>query len=475
MEDKKITFCRYCGEKYDTPVKFCRKCGKKLSHQVDQNSNDLENDTEEVSNNNYNDIEIDEEDKKISKKLGIILSTIILISIIVLSIFGITNKVIFSSERLVNNFKESCNKKDVKELKEILVSERTGEELEEDKINNFLKYLENNPSIMSEICNDLKSLENSNFNNTSTSIYIRKVDGIWGKLGKKEIVLKEVDIKIYVPEGSVKILLDNNEYDSKNKEWISIDSLYVGEYELKAEYVTSIRKLEESLNIQIDYGDYQNEYVMFDYVKSVTVYTEYSDAYLVINGVSTSKTISDLNYTVYPVKSDDKISLEYKVDDEIFSSNSIIVGDNNSLYFNELVGLDNYLIEETYIYNFESNLERSVRELIQAYSRSFAYAINYNSFDEVSYILYPGSNIYTMQQEFINSMSFKDYYLYFVSLSIKDVKYDPNTRSGSVNVKEVYDTYLDGEGGKIEQNYIYTFKYNDNEKSYQFTDMKYVK
>ena len=185
MEDKKITFCRYCGEKYDTPVKFCRKCGKKLSHQVDQNSNDLENDTEEVSNNNYNDIEIDEEDKKISKKLGIILSTIILISIIVLSIFGITNKVIFSSERLVNNFKESCNKKDVKELKEILVSERTGEELEEDKINNFLKYLENNPSIMSEICNDLKSLENSNFNNTSTSIYIRKVDGIWGKLGKK--------------------------------------------------------------------------------------------------------------------------------------------------------------------------------------------------------------------------------------------------------------------------------------------------
>ena len=52
MEDKKITFCRYCGEKYDTPVKFCRKCGKKLSHQVDQNSNDLENDTEEVSNNN---------------------------------------------------------------------------------------------------------------------------------------------------------------------------------------------------------------------------------------------------------------------------------------------------------------------------------------------------------------------------------------------------------------------------------------
>ena len=90
MEDKKITFCRYCGEKYDTPVKFCRKCGKKLSHQVDQNSNDLENDTEEVSNNNYNDIEIDEEDKKISKKLGIILSTIILVSIIVLSIFGIT-------------------------------------------------------------------------------------------------------------------------------------------------------------------------------------------------------------------------------------------------------------------------------------------------------------------------------------------------------------------------------------------------
>ena len=100
----------------------------------------------------------------------------------------------------------------------------------------------------------------------------------------------------------------------------------------------------------------KNEYVMFDYVKSVTVYTEYSDAYLVINGVSTSKTVSDLNYTVYPVKSDDKISLEYKVDDEIFSSNSIIVGDNNSLYFNEFVGLDNYLIEETYIYNFESNL-----------------------------------------------------------------------------------------------------------------------
>ena len=69
-------------------------------------------------------------------------------------------------------------------------------------------------------------------------------------------------------------------------------------------------------------------------------------------------------------------------------------------------------------------------------------------------------------------MALKDYYISFISLSTTDIKYDESTKSGSVNAKEVYDTYLDGEYKRLEQNYVYSFKYNDNEKSYQITDIK---
>lgn len=94
------------------------------------------------------------------------------------------------------------------------------------------------------------------------------------------------------------------------------------------------------------------------------------------------------------MKSDDKVSLEYTKDNETFSSESKLVSSNNYLYFNSIEGLDNYLIEESAIKNFENNLERSVRELMQTYSQNFTYAINNNNFEEVAYLLYPGSNIY---------------------------------------------------------------------------------
>ncbi len=469
MDNKKYIFCRNCGEKYDEAVKFCRKCGKKMIYHEDKNNDALENEIKEETE--VKDKYIKEKNtNKENKKLPVILIILLVVFILCFGTFEFISRVIFSSDKLINKFEEGCNNSDIDQLKEILISEKTGKALNENEIEHLVNYFKDNPSALSEVCNDLKS--ESIINSDKKSIYIRKVNSILGEVGKKEIVLKPEDIKIYVPTDNIKILIDDKEYTSEGKEYINITSLYIGKYDVKAEYTNSFRSLEENIDILINYNNYQSEYSVFDDIKTVNIDTQYYDAYVVLNGENTGKTVAELNYTLYPMKSDDKVSLEYTKDNETFSSESKLVSSNNYLYFNSIEGLDNYLIEESSIKNFENNLERSVRELMQEYSQSFAYAINNNNFENVAYLLYPGSNIYNIQQEYINKMALKDYYISFISLSTTDIKYDESTKSGSVNAKEVYDTYLDGEYKRLEQNYVYSFKYNDNEKSYQITDIK---
>ena len=463
MDNKKYIFCRNCGEKYDESVKFCRKCGKKIIYNEDENNDALENEIKEEN-------EVKDKYIKENKKLPIILIILLVVFILCFGGFEFTSRVIFSSNKLINKFEESCNNNDIDQLKEILISEKTGNILNENEIENLVGYFKENPSELSEVCNDLKS--QSIIGSNKKSIYIRKANSILGQVGKKEIVLKSVDIKIYVPKDNIKISIDDKEYTSEGKEYININSLYIGKYNIKAEYTNSFRNLEENIDIKINYNDYQSEYSVFDDIKTLTIDTEYSDAYVILNGENTGKTVAELNYTLYPMKSDDKVSLEYTKDNETFNSKSKLVSSNDYLYFNSIEDLDNYLIQESFIKSFENNLERSVRELMQEYSQNFAYAINNNNFENIAYILYPGSNIYNIQQDYINKMSLKDYYISFISLSTTDIKYDESSKSGSVNTKEVYDTYLDGEYKRLEQNYVYSFKYNDNEKSYQITDIK---
>ena len=463
MDNKKYIFCRNCGEKYDESVKFCRKCGKKIIYNEDENNDALENEIKEEN-------EVKDKYIKENKKLPIILIILLVVFILCFGGFEFTSRVIFSSNKLINKFEESCNNNDIDQLKEILISEKTGNILNENEIENLVGYFKENPSELSEVCNDLKS--QSIIGSNKKSIYIRKANSILGQVGKKEIVLKPVDIKIYVPKDNIKISIDDKEYTSEGKEYININSLYIGKYNIKAEYTNSFRNLEENIDIKINYNDYQSEYSVFDDIKTLTIDTEYSDAYVILNGENTGKTVAELNYTLYPMKSDDKVSLEYTKDNKTFNSKSKLVSSNDYLYFNSIEDLDNYLIQESFIKSFENNLERSVRELMQEYSQNFAYAINNNNFENIAYILYPGSNIYNIQQDYINKMSLKDYYISFISLSTTDIKYDDSSKSGSVNTKEVYDTYLDGEYKRLEQNYVYSFKYNDNEKSYQITDIK---
>lgn len=163
MDNKKYIFYRNCGEKYDESVKFCRKCGKKIIYNEDENNDALENEIKEEN-------EVKDKYIKENKKLPIILIILLVVFILCFGGFEFTSRVIFPSNKLINKFEESCNNNDIDQLKEILISEKTGNILNENEIENLVGYFKENPSELSEVCNDLKS--QSIIGSNKKSIYI---------------------------------------------------------------------------------------------------------------------------------------------------------------------------------------------------------------------------------------------------------------------------------------------------------------
>lgn len=105
------------------------------------------------------------------------------------------------------------------------------------------------------------------------------------------------------------------------------------------------------------------------------------------------------------------------------------------------------------------------------YSRGFESAVNYRDFSYLTKSLYPNSELFKAQQDYINLSATDNIYENFISLSTKNVKYDSTNTSGSVDVTEVYETRVNGKYKKDTYYYTYSFKYNETEKKFQLTDM----
>lgn len=512
MEFKKSLFCNKCGKKVDEGTNFCKNCGNKIIRNEDDQdeyrkeveqiqednsgefklsyekiedvtdemkeeiTEDVKEEIIEISNEENNSIKVEEYKPKSSKPiksskaiLGIIFGIIILafVAFIGLEVF---KKTVNDPEKLVKKFQISIAEENYDDLEKIVKSSDIRLEINEENLKNIVAYFKSNPSQLSDKCKELNKIILVGSENNS-SISIEKETGISGVLGKYSIVVYPVFLRVETKLDNTKVMLNGKEFESLDQGDIKeLGPLMPGEYEVVSKYDGDYISLENKVKKDLISND--NEICsLFSSIRGVGIDTEYNNAIVIVNGKNTGKTVEELSYKLSPIDDGTKIQLELDVEGKKFTTSEKIVGDNNRIYFENIKDVNQYMERKTILDNFEKNIDNEVINLMNEYSRGFESAVNYRNFSYLTRYLYPNSELFKAQQDYINLSATNNVYENFISLSIKNINYDSDNTSGTVDVTEVYESITNGKSKKDTYYYNYSFKYNETEKIFQLTDM----
>ena len=364
-----------------------------------------------------------------NKKLKIIIP-IITVIIVLVGIYIPLNKHFSNPELAITKFNEAIGSKNEGELQSILASDDSRITIDKDNTKVLLDYFQSNPSYVDNVKNILKSDANSIENGASAKnsavFSLKEVGHKFLIFPEYKIVVKPsyIEVKTNIKDANIKV--NGKEYKNV-KENSEIGPLMPGNYVVLAE--VNNKYIKKSENISVDLMTDQKKTInVFDNLKYINIQSDIPSAKLYVNGKDTGVSISDAS-NFGPV--DDK-SIIYAIGEKdgkkLRSSNYTV--DSYS---------DNIYIDFSQAVKEDEDFKAQVYNLIRDYDSSFAYAVNNNDFNYIKDYLEPGSQIYNAQSKVIGSIYEKNIREDFISLDIKDLKFDKDKNEGSVSCSEVYD------------------------------------
>ena len=90
------------------------------------------------------------------------------------------------------------------------------------------------------------------------------------------------------------------------------------------------------------------------------------------------------------------------VDGKSFATEEEFVGEKQVIYFSELKDINKYMQTKAITDNFEKNLDKEVINLMNNYSDAFEVAVNRRDFSYLAPYMYPDTDFFRGQQDYIN-------------------------------------------------------------------------
>lgn len=318
-------YCKQCGQKLKQGQGFCTHCGAAV-----ENSEPVGPETPSPSRRLKS-----FSGKGISKKSKIILS----ISVIVLAAAFFAYKIAESNHKpskLVEHFNKTVEQGNAKELANLFNSGQTEMKVDEEGAKQFIQYLKKNPdeytSMIKKLRNDARLLENGVEvvkPEDEPFVSIEKSDKKWNLIDQYKIVPHPFFIKVTVNRNHSLLYIDNKKmgYIEKDKER-TFGPFLPSEHTVKAFYEGKYANVSDKkeLDPKTDATDH-NLYADLDLTGDhVTIYSDYDDAVVYVNGKSTGKRVGDID-EFGPVETDGstKISAKLKLPAGTFKSNEVAI------------------------------------------------------------------------------------------------------------------------------------------------------
>jgi uncharacterized membrane protein YvbJ len=390
--------------------------------------------------------------------------------IVLLGAFYAVGKSLTKPSKVVLKFEQAVGANNKEDLSSLFYCEYDGLEINEKNISYILTYFNENPSFLNSSLQDLnkdairlEKIRNMPGIENENSLKILKLISVgkkWGIFPNYKISIKPTFIEVRTSIKDVVFSLNNKELgksDSDNfvKEY---GPFMPGKYNLSANYKGKYVTLSEPYDID-PINSNENGRISIDVLENlnyVMIDCEYPEAKLFVNGKDTGVKVKDVE-KFGPLSNNTKVYATVNKNGVTLKSNEFIVeyGDN-SIY-----------LDFSESENLVKNIENELNDLMRWYTYYFTQAVNMDDFSAVESYIYPGSQLYKAQKEYIPNTYKSGMRETILSLKIVSYNLNPDNKSGSLITEEVYEMDDNGESSIKNFKYKYTFAYNELTGSYQ--------
>ncbi|MCA1202250.1 zinc ribbon domain-containing protein [Priestia flexa] len=300
-----MSYCKNCGHKISEEQQFCPECGKQV--EAESIPPMVGNEAPQPAL------------KGMSRKTKMLTISAAAIAALTFGAYYMVNKTMTSPSAVVDNFIEAVQKQDVKTVKKIVNEGQIELKANEKQVQQFLTYVKDNPQVLASMSDELKE-EVSLYETQGNTVQTDEVNSSYAQLkldGKKWILFDHYTIRVQPAYAEVTsnlekadVYIDNQKVGTIKDadESQTVGPFLPGEHEMKlstkGDYGTVEMKQtiestdsDEEISVDFDWGDHY-----------VSLYSDYFDGTVFVNGKSTGKTVEELGY-IGPVNLDGSVEV----------------------------------------------------------------------------------------------------------------------------------------------------------------------
>lgn len=476
-----MKFCSKCGIQLELEQNICPQCGYDLSSRQNEvnNTEDSINNIEPANNttaeNSNEVIDNPNQPKKklfLSKGAKISLIGISIIGVLLVTFFIIGNS-LSKPSKVVLKFQNAITSNNKSELVNMLYCNDNRLEIKENNISPLLDYFKDNPSYLNREIEKLnkeavnleltKKLAVLNENNKENVLNITSVGKKFLFFPNYKICIKPSFIEVKTSIKDVTLSLNGREIgksdiDNYSKEF---GPFVPGKYELVANYKGKYVTLSEPNNIDFITNNTEKVSVdIFNNLNYVNINSKYPEAELFVNGSDAGIKVADAK-NFGPLNNDTKIYATIVKEGKILKSTEYTVNKGDSNIYLDFTAAENRM----------KNAENKIHDLIYWYTHYFTLAVNTGNFSLVENYIYPGSQLYNEQKNYIPTTYEKGIKETIMSFNVISYTLNEDNTSGTVTTEEVYKIDNNGSISIKTFKYKYTFKYNEAKERYQLSSI----
>lgn len=286
------------------------------------------------------------------------------------------------------------------------------------------------------------------------ALRITKEKALLGLFEKTVFNIRPLEVSVVTNLEGTSITIADKNIETAEKPKV-LGNFIPGTYELNYEFEGPYMPITGTGEVDlISYSDYQLVEEIYIEHEEVELYSDYSEAIVYINDVSTKKTIEELD-TLSPVVYSDDVKVH------------LVAMNSNG----EEIVSNSYPLTTSYIdFEFEADKElallESVKEFYQSFREDYSYAIQTLNFDYVAPYFPSETDIYKDYKKFIEDHAEIAGYNYdFISNEVTDIKRNSDNEF-QLTATEEFDYYSDEDGtiGYVREK-SYKISYKDDELS----------
>ncbi|USY56083.1 hypothetical protein NIZ91_05350 [Bacillus sp. 1780r2a1] len=340
-----MSYCNNCGYKMNEKQTFCPECGEVV------------NPSKTATTESAPPVQ----KKVMGLKAKVITATVVALGAIAFGGFYIVDKKVMSPTAISDTFIEAVQHKDIKTVKKFVNEGQIELKASDQQVEQFVKYVHDNPKMLTEMSKGLKKDADVYENRvqmatgdeaTSSHVQIESNGKKWVLFDHYTIRVQPAYVEVTSNLEKADVYIDNQKVDTiKNAdESQTVGPFLPGEHEMKlstkgdygtVEMKQTIESTDDDEVTSADF-DWGNHYV--------SLYSDYFDGTVFVNGKSTGKTVEELGY-IGPINLDGsvKIHAERKFGSKTKKTPAITLEDDieeAELYFSMSDNFDEVSMED---------------------------------------------------------------------------------------------------------------------------------